>query len=298
MKFLLIGHTVKDTIRNSRNVTVKPGGLFYSTLALKSITSDEDEIFLLTSYDKENFEILEPLYSKCNLSFSKTVDKMPGVTLTLFDDREREEEYENITDKLDIQPVLDAGVEFDGILINMITGFDLNADDVKKLRGKFDCPVYFDVHSLSRGIDDKGKRYFRKIPQAEQWLENVDIVQANENEIKTLSGSANEVDIAKSVVTSREKILLETLGKRGVRTYFNHKGEIASLFLKATEVNSVNQVGCGDVFGASFFYSYISKNDLFYSLRFANTAAGIVTSYLHFDEYAGLKDDIEKMLKA
>ncbi len=294
MRFLLIGHTVKDVISFNGETTVKPGGLFYSASGLVNIAGNRDEIFLLTSYDEKNSKMLEPLYSKCNLKFSQTVPQMPTIHLTLFENKERLEQYENITDKLKIENLLDSDIKFDGILINMITGFEITAEDVLRLRKKFSCKIYFDVHSLSRGMDKDKKRYSRKIPDVKNWLSNIDIVQANENEILTLSKQQNEIEIAREVFSYGPKILLKTMGKKGVRAYYLDGEEITSLFLPAIKINSINQVGCGDVFGASFFYSYISGKDLAYSLRFANTGGGIVTNYETFQDYEELKTDIEK----
>jgi len=88
--------------------------------------------------------------------------------------------------------------------------------------------------------------------------------------------------------------LIKTMGRVGARAYFRDRGEIASAFVTAIKSKALNQVGCGDVFGTAFFYSYISQRDLLYSLRFANVAAGVVTEYEKFEDYKKLKNDIAK----
>jgi hypothetical protein len=294
MKLLLIGHTVKDTIRDGDKISVKPGGLYYSAIAMRNLITPKDEIFLLTSFDKENFELLEEVYSDFNLDFAEEVEKMPGIRLTLYENKERKEEYENISGKLSLEKLFASNIDFDGILVNMITGFDISAEDIQKLREKHKGKIYLDVHSLSRGMNERKERFFRKIPDAQKWYSAADIIQSNEYEIFTLSDETEEIKIVEEVLSDEGKILIKTMGRVGARAYFRDRGEIASAFVTAIKSKALNQVGCGDVFGAAFFYSYISQRDLLYSLRFANVAAGVVTEYEKFEDYKKLKNDIAK----
>jgi hypothetical protein len=294
MKLLLIGHTVKDTIRDGNRISVKPGGLYYSAIAMRNLITPKDEIFLLTSFDTENFELLEEVYSDFNLDFAEEVEKMPGIRLTLYENKERKEEYENISGKLSLEKLFASNIDFDGILVNMITGFDISAEDIQKLREKYKGKIYLDVHSLSRGMNERKERFFRKIPDAQKWYSAADIIQSNEYEIFTLSEETEEIKIAEQVLSDEGKMLIKTMGRVGARAYFRDRGEIASAFVTAIKSKALNQVGCGDVFGTAFFYSYISQRDLLYSLRFANVAAGVVTEYEKFEDYKKLKNDIAK----
>ncbi|MFA5804952.1 MAG: hypothetical protein WC879_09925, partial [Melioribacteraceae bacterium] len=49
-------------------------------------------------------------------------------------------------------------------------------------------------------------------------------------------------------------------------------------FVNAIEINSANKIGCGDIFGAVFFYIYISTNDILVSLKAANKAGAVAAS--------------------
>jgi hypothetical protein len=42
---------------------------------------------------------------------------------------------------------------FNGIMINMISGFDITLEQLKTIRKNFSGPVYMDVHTFSRGVD-------------------------------------------------------------------------------------------------------------------------------------------------
>ena len=40
----------------------------------------------------------------------------------------------------------------------------------------------------------------------------------------------------------------------------------------AEKVQAINKIGCGDIFGVVFFYTYIKDNDVIKSLKTANEA--------------------------
>ncbi len=294
MRFLLAGHTVKDIIKLSGKEIRKPGGLFYSIITAINLSDDNDELILLTEADEQFFNDNFLNLPRINKNFISISNAMPTVILTLYKDKERDESYKNLTDKINIRDVLNFAASIDGIYVNMITGFELTAAEILTLKEKFQAPVYIDIHSLARGIDKENKRYFRPIPQIDSWLNAVDLVQANENEIKTIYPSHNELEIVDFTLSHNVKALIKTEGKKGARIYFKHRGEISSAFVTALKVNSTNQVGCGDSFGVSFFYSYICNQDLISSLIFANKAAGFVSTFNNFNEFEKLKNVLGK----
>lgn len=296
MKLLIIGHSVLDHIRFlSDEEKVRPGGIFYSTMGFKCFTDENDEISLLTYLDKRNEKYFSFLYSKLNVNYIKYVDSIPVVHLKLFEKEERCERYENITMNLDTS-ILGSLDEFDGILINMITGFDITLSDFIEIRKRFKGIIYFDVHTLSRGLDEKNRRLFRVIPEAEKWLSNVDIVQVNERELLTLSDSNIEDEIVKEVLNYGVKILIVTKAEKGGNIYYSENNEIKSFHFNALKTNNVNRVGCGDIFGSVFFYNYIIGKDIIKAATVANIAAGCVTELNSLKDFENLKSDTIKRL--
>ncbi len=296
MKILVIGHTVKDIIDTGNKIVTKPGGIFYAATGFYTLKQKGDEIFLLTNIDELSGDLFAEslfgnLYSHLNLKYSSK-GEIITVHLKTFGTKEREEIYENLGDSLSIETLPDNLNDFDGIFLSMITGFDITLKNLLLIRSKYKGIIYCDIHSLSRGIDKNNKRYFRKIPEWEKWLSNFDIIQTNEYEIKSISDKNSEKKIAEDILNAGPKILIITKGKRGVKAYKKQGDEIYSLFIPAIKINSVNNVGCGDIFGASFFYSYISSQNFLDSIRYANCAAGISTTYADFIQYKQLKNDI------
>ena len=283
MKILVIGHSIVDRFEGAENEPLKPGGVYYSALGLLSVAKPSDEIYLLTSWNEKSFQIFERVYSKVNMSLAARVESLPEVILKTSGAGEREEEYKNLSSQLDIRCALDWNI-FDGILINMITGFDISLEQLQTIRKKFHGLIYFDVHTLARGISTNMKREFRPIPDASLWLKNIDVVQVNENEIKTLDQSANEMECAANICGMGPKLLIVTKGSLGAKVYFKDGIDVESIFRKSEHVNTVNKVGCGDIFGAVFFYSYISTREIELSLKLANKAGAVAASSANLTE--------------
>ncbi len=290
MKILIIGQSVEDHFQNEANEVIKPGGIYYTAASLNSFKEDDDEINLLTSVSANNYNLFAPVYENFNNSFYEQVDSIPLVYLTIHPKTERSERYKNITDSLKIS-VNDFSL-YNGILINMITGFDISLETLKNIRNSFNGLIFLDVHTLSRGLDNEMNRNFRIIPGFDEWASQVDIIQVNENELKTLYKTSEKNEIIKKVFSNNIKIFILTKGERGARVYYKINDEIVSEYTSALKIKTKNKVGCGDVFGAIFFYTYIKTSKIFNALYNANLAAGFTASYDYLTKMNELKNDI------
>jgi sugar/nucleoside kinase (ribokinase family) len=280
MKLLVIGHSVLDFIKSDKEQKISAGGIFYSISALNRLTSSDDEIYLCSQYDDETYNHFKSVFEKVNNKFLQKVEKIPRVHLNLQKDRERHEAYENITNNLSIN-ISDLNI-FDGILINMITGFDITLDHLKQIRNDYSGLIYIDIHTLSRGLNEDYKRAFRLIPDFQSWAKCLDIIQVNQNELYSLSHKKIEMEIVEELFSYDVKILCLTKGELGARVYYKNENEIASYFVAAKKINNPNIIGCGDVFGASFFYSYIRNKNVINSLTnaVANAEHFVENKYL------------------
>ena len=269
MRLLVIGHSVFDTIKLDNQHKKGAGGIYYSISALNRMKQRDDEIFLYSQFDEETYDYFKPEFEKIDNRYLQKVKMIPKVHLNLQKDCERHEAYENITSNLVLNFSDLNG--FDGILINMITGFDITLDQLIKIRNNFSGLIFIDIHTLSRGLNEDFKREFRLIPEFENWAKCLDIIQVNNNELFSLSNKKNEIEIVEELFAFGVKIVCVTKGESGARVYFKSQNEIASYFVAARKVNNPNVIGCGDVFGASFFYSYIRNKNAIISL--ANAVA-------------------------
>ncbi len=232
MNLLVIGSSVEDFLHQGDKVTAKPGGIFYTISALHYYKDENDILHLCTSISYEKIPIFSPVYSELDKTHFHFTDKIPDVHLFLHEKKERDECYGHIAKEIIFN--IDNYSFYDGILINMITGFDITLEQLMDIRKNYSGLIYFDVHTLARGLNDKGERHFRIIPQKEKWLSFVNIVQVNESELKTLSTKEIELDIAKEILHYVPSILIVTKGKRGARVYTKEKEEIISVFHSST----------------------------------------------------------------
>ena len=290
MKILVFGHSVIDKINYGKGEIIKPGGIFYTTAALANIADSSDEIYVCTTIDKVNEKLFSPVFKRIKPNYISYSPNIPVVKLNIYDDKEREEKYENVSGNLQFN--INKLNRFDGIMINMITGFDITLAQLKEIRKSYNGIIYFDVHTFSRGLDSEMKRNFRRIKDFKEWAKCVDIIQANELEVKTLSSKTDEEEIARELISYGVKQLIVTRGNKGAKVYFSKNIFLSSEEMPALDVKPVNKVGCGDVFGAVYFYNYIRNENLIEALTLANIAAGTSTTYSDINDYLNLKADV------
>jgi len=291
-KILVIGHTVLDIIKYKDNSDIRPGGIYHTVNTLVNIKEENDEIYLATLIPRENYELYSSIYDKVNLDYSLETEKIPTVTLRLFDDKERHECHHEAANKITLPSEINYK-QFDSILVNMISGYDIDTDDLAFIKKQSNCKIYFDVHTLARGYNHNGAREFRQIENVERWLENIDIIQMNENEMLTLFGKIDKKELIEKIFSNGVEIVIITHGENGVEMHLSG-GE--SVKENAINVNAINVVGCGDAFGASFLYDYTKRGNPKTALKFANTVAGLATTYKSLKEYEKLKNDIRRKL--
>jgi hypothetical protein len=263
MKILVIGSSVVDEIHQNSIIEIKAGGVFYNVCGLLFNPHHNLEIDLITNFDEELSFYFNPIYNQVNFIKIDENRFMPKVNLYVHQDKEREEFYDGFSQSLTIPGNINYN-DYDGILINMITGIDISSEIIAEIRNNYKGKIYLDLHSLSRGFDQSNNRVFRTINDTDKWLNNIDVLQCNQNELKTLYKSVEEKVIIEKVLSTNTKYLVITKGERGAELYSknNFLNEEAANFSTIT-----NSVGCGDIFGAVFFSSYISTNNIEFSLR-------------------------------
>jgi len=277
MKILLVGNSIIDHLEETDGYKIKPGGIYYSALGAYSVIKENDTLYLLTGWNDDSITLFNPVYSKINMDYSCKIDSMPEVILKTSGEGEREETYLNLSAQLSIEQIKEWN-QFDGILINMITGFDITIEQIQFIRKQFKGKIYFDIHTLSRGVDNNLKREFRPVPDVDRWLANIDILQTNENELRTITDASDVSEAAEEILRRGPDILIITKGAKGAAVYFKVKERINCFNVDAEKVKTVNKIGCGDIFGAVFFYTYIKDKDVINSLKTANNAGAIVVS--------------------
>jgi pfkB family carbohydrate kinase len=199
--------------------------------------------------------------------------------------------------------------DLDAIYLNFISGFELCLGTAQALRQGFHGPIYADFHSLFLGMQQDGMRVLRPLPDASSWFHCFDVVQLNEDEMQQLS--PDPLSLAAQALGAGVSLLAVTLGARGVayvaapgfhgfapeaRTQLTttsvqnqlRLGSRASLspassdlgsavrsaLVPASQVESLDPTGCGDVFGAAAFARLLAGDSVEDALRHATRLAG------------------------
>ena len=294
MNFLVIGHSVVDKIIDKDRISIKPGGIFYTIVSLLSQISSNDKVYLCSSIDKESEIQFKYAYDRIEKDFLIYINSIPKVELVVDNVGERKETYSQTAQNL-LLPSNDLN-RFDSILINMISGYDISLEQLKHLRKNYDGLIYFDVHTFSRGVNKNLNRIFRRIKDFNEWAECIDILQANESELFTLSDKTNEIAIIREMLSFGIRQIVVTRAEKGATVFFRENGLIKKIHKDVLQVKVSNKVGCGDVFGAVYFYNYIKNKNVLLALQQANLFAGVATTYSETKDYFNLKRDANERI--
>ena len=149
---------------------------------------------------------------------------------------------------------------FDGLFINMISGFDISLETLKWIREQTAAYIHLDVHALVLGELSQDANIPRRITGVRNWREwvaNVDSIQMNETESDWFG--APEITSEKQLLAEIRKLSDEngspktvviTRAERGATSFdFTHE----KIWNKApVQRNVLNTTGSGDVFGALY----------------------------------------------
>jgi len=277
---VIIGTINKDTIIfPNRKKTESFGGILYNILTLSYLGREDVKIYPVCNLGYDVYgQVISHLKNSDNVELGgikKVNCKNNHAFLLINKKNQREEALKNRVPPLSfsqIEPFLGADV----ILVNFISGFDLSLLTLKKIRKSTDALIFMDVHSLTLGVDESGKRFFDAPKNWREWIRQADMVQMNLSELKELSKrnlkSQQEIkEFGKCILNLGPKAVVVTLGKEGALMIFDGK-------VRRFEGSKVRRfkdtTGCGDVFSAGFLICYRHTKDLMKSVNFANYVAG------------------------
>lgn len=285
-RIALIGTINRDTIRTPDGVeTESYGGLLYSVLPLSAIAGEEALIYPVVNVGADLIGVVDGfLAERTNVSL-EAVHTVPEKNTHCFLD------YDEDGNK---QETLLGGVPAltperfrpyltcDAICFNFITGLELELETIQRVRAETEAPIFMDVHSLTLGMDDQRRRFWRVPPQWEKWTACADVVQMNEAEAALLAGKPleNASDtraFAEQLLDNGSSIVMVTRGEEGADVVFRGNTGEPELHRSPTSpaTELVDETGAGDVFLMGFMWSYLGSGDPAASSQFANTLAGI-----------------------
>ncbi len=283
MKFLVIGHFCHDVIHPVDGPEVQSyGGIYYAVATLAALADASDRVVPVFGVNRNDYDpLLQHLaqaFPVVDLSGIYPFDE-PTNSVHLFyqDSQTRMECSKDISKPIPFARIKNF-LDVDGVLINMISGFDITVNTLDEIRLAVRdrrIPIHFDYHSLTLGVHQNHERFRRPVSDWRRWAFMTDTVQLNEEEIAGLTlEKLTEEQTVGHFLTLAIKGLIVTRGERGATVFYNdHKTVVRKDIPGRPVERSRDATGCGDVFGAAFHLQYVKTHDVLASAQFANAVA-------------------------
>lgn len=168
-----------------------------------------------------------------------------------------------------------------GLLVNSITGYELELDTLRAVRRGLAGPLLMDVHSLTLGRRADGSRYERAPDDWREWVAQADVVQLNAAEAAILGAGATDAagltDFACSLLDLGPRWAVVTRGADGsVAACRQADGSTRRLHQAAVDVDApgrIDPTGCGDVYLAGLAVGLLRGRELQDAMALASRAA-------------------------
>ncbi len=231
-------------------------------------SSDKDEIYPTFSINETHFEKYFQIinsYKQIKKSLVEINSLLMNIVHLFFNGEQLNFEcYQSTAPKIKIRKFAELIPSDTNFYINMISGFEIELMDLKFIRGNFKGKIYFDFHTLTRGINEEGRRIYRPLENWREWISNCDVIQMNEIERENLTPEKfNEEEFAEEAINCGVKVVNITKGASGATSYYIENGELKKLSIKPEQnLKFKSNVGCGDIFGAVFSYIYFRNEKI------------------------------------
>jgi sugar/nucleoside kinase (ribokinase family) len=252
------------------------GGTHYSLLTLAHLFSGRARILPLANVGADAYDdVLAALdIPGIDPSLLRRVPHPNNhVYLTYKDREEREEILKGLVPPVDLEHFA-AATDADWIIVNLTSGRDVELETLETLRRRGVRTLQLDVHSLTLGFAEGGRRVLEKPKSWERWVACADWVQMNETEARLLGDDEPLDDFALRLLDLGAQGVLITLGSEGCLGVWQGRARRSRRLPAAQRPQRAYPTGCGDVFGASFAYAMLVGAASEAALRFANAAAG------------------------
>ena len=189
---------------------------------------------------------------------------------------------------------IESFLDVDLILVNLISGWDVDLDFMQKLRMTYNGLIALDIHSLTLERLSDGTRCLKPVKDIHSWLDCADIIQLNEHEFEIISnGAAHPKIFFMQTCVQTDKIINLTKGADGSESYRINNGRCEVIRNSANKaIKVIDPIGCGDTFFAVFGINYIRTKDVQLSAVRANTLAAVAGSIAGSADSATLRNQI------
>ena len=287
----VVGSINLDTITRSASVEAELlGGILYTACAAAHLGGDGLEIQLVArlSIDVSGpvLNLLRGVPGVRTAALRPTPEPGFHSDIHYTDDGRKTETLTGDLPPLGFDEVSEALTGVDGLLVNFITGYELELETLRQVRNQVSGPVLMDVHSLTLGRDASGEWYWRRPPNWQEWVGQADVVQMNEEEAALLgdlsgAGADELVDFGRYLLDLGPHAAAITRGTRGALGIWREPGSaVHTVDVPARQPNLAADVtGCGDVFLAGLGIAALEGKSFDAAVDLATRAASLCSRH-------------------
>ncbi len=286
MRFGIIGSVNTDVITSPGGEVFRGfGGALYTAGALSRL-SPGAEIWLLSRIGADAFQVVRPLIQRYPgiRQDGIRVDAAPNYRceLTYRSDGSKREQLVGDLPPLAWDEVEPYAASLDALLINFITGREIELPTLRGLRQAVQGPLIMDLHSLLLRTAAGGERVQFVPCDWPQWIEPVDGLQMNEREAALLAGLAHPsiqalAEFAGRLLNHGPRMVVITRGAQGAMAAIRDSIGCHILVEPSSGPQAVDPTGCGDVFlavmGLGLVSAWAPERILQVACRVAGTAS-------------------------
>ena len=253
-RIALLGTITHDVISYESGLTFEGiGGVLYQAAILCGLGK---EVSLYTNLGLELVPQVKKVIESWTHLLREGIQPVAGpgnrVELHYPEKGERVEVLKSVVPPLGTAQIVKYLPEFGMLLLVLNSGFDIELKDWQKIAQSASCPVWIDIHSLALAKTLQEPRKYVPLDEWEAWVEGVDYLQANKQEVASMLGHPqrlpDEEELAcfgKNAFELGVKAVFITLGQEGgiVMT-----PEGLRKIVSSQAESLVDTTGCGDVF--------------------------------------------------
>lgn len=283
MKILVLGHLCIDVAHpRGGEASESWGGIANAVAALAGLVDRNDVVLPVSGVGKEDHEALSAWLGGFPAVDASGLFLLDGPTnrIHLYE----QDNGARVACTKDMAPPIPFErirkfLAADALLISMASGADISLDTLDLIRLEIRpraTPVHLDYHNLTLGVNEKGERVRRPLPEWRRWAFMIPSVQLNEEEIAGLPlERMQEEQIVGHLLTLGVKGVVVTRGARGATLFTSeHKKTLRHDIAGVPAPGAAATIGLGDVFGAAFLLHHAGSGDLRAAAEFANASAG------------------------
>ncbi|MDU1903413.1 MAG: PfkB family carbohydrate kinase [Dysgonomonas sp.] len=276
-----VGHLTLDKVVTPKETVYMSGGAsFYVSHAIQNLDAD---YLLVAGLAESEMPAIEKLREK-----GIEVKVVPSRRSVYFENiygENQDDRSQRVLAKADpFEIEMMKGIEARYYHIGALLADDFSADFVKELsrRGK----ISIDCQGYLREV--RGEEVFPvDWADKKEVLQYVDILKANEMEMKVLTGTSDVYEAARILYSWGVKEVLLTLGSMGSVAYDGQDFMMIPAY-EASEV--VDATGCGDTYMAGYLYKRAKGHSIEDAAKFAAAMATIKIEA--FGPFTGKEEDV------